>query len=1176
MFRLAGLAAGPTAVLPRLRVLRLAHTQVTGNGLEQYLDRFPALEELNLAEAPLSEEFVRLHIAPRALRAQLNLDEPLPRAVDVTCGTCGQHLWRNLRHFAVAPPTQAHIDEGAYSAGVSAQSTRPCSPSTSDLSSCAEWYTSVPPLAEAVAPLTGGDARSLNCARNCHGASLSSSAAKLANPRPEFGRASLFRSAVQPLSGGCGHRPRAASRLALCHRGGQWRGASARRPHRAATGGHHARGVSRAVALCALRLLRAAGGGGFAGSRRHLHVPFLPASGAAGPPRAPMLAQVIVASVVRVWDVASDVYVMLLWNRAGRAQLVAAGIFFMAISVSVSGALGFSELQRERRAVASWVYLALLPLNVQTLVFAAFVLAGRRRAVSGAGNEGLGGVTEVAYNNFVFYSGWNACAESLPFSVLTGTDVLTQTGASDVGTLVKWSSLSLSVLSICFSIACLGCDVHKWRCAPARARSLARPHGTTVGCLPAHARASPTSLPRSGQHAVEVFFLLLLDVGWLITALAWTLRAFGSTLGGLAIGVAFGSYTLCFWPFFMWLHNPRTRPLASIQQLMEPFRRFMCLPKDVAADMHAGKPSVAWVHPANAVVSSLVSSPAMAVFDTSLIAPAPQAGWVHEGYAEGLLALARRGALLALTVAHLVASPSRLRLGVSIGIAVAHTYFSLRVRGRLARWSVQAGLTRALRVLLSAVSFCFRGRANATVNNAEPLSPEEELARARAQLKTEPPPRADGFHLSGEEAELIAKCQDILAAEAAVASASAARQHFVHAVQQALEWANTAALQRCTKLKVVIDVLRAHDHSMDADGMARCIHALALLQESRLHELEAVEAALAEESLKAPPLRAVSFCALANSAVWHRNFDPHAALKLAPPVGAGGSVDFFVSHARADDCTAKAALLRTFIFLQPFAAETMACTLLLALACVPGGFIVTALNARVPWWALSVATAGCGALVLCWAVGCHAAGAVGHAAVPWRGVAQTFWLDHLCIDQRTDAAKHQGILHLGDSLQRSRAMLVLFSPAYLERLWCTYELAEYCRLMEQEAASAAGANEAQPKELLMLSLTWGTWWYPWNLMRAASSVELSPAETALLDGYRCGAARAYKRSDRDLVLRKIRAHWSDDAELSNGEEVFDAYVRTRVKATLLQRKRDYYRQARAALWHAVVMLFAGS
>ena len=88
---------------------------VTGHGLERYLAHFPALEELNMAETPLSEEFVRLHLAPRALRTQLNRDEPLPRAVDITCGACGRHLWRNLRHFAIAPPTQAHIDEGASS-----------------------------------------------------------------------------------------------------------------------------------------------------------------------------------------------------------------------------------------------------------------------------------------------------------------------------------------------------------------------------------------------------------------------------------------------------------------------------------------------------------------------------------------------------------------------------------------------------------------------------------------------------------------------------------------------------------------------------------------------------------------------------------------------------------------------------------------------------------------------------------------------------------------------------------------------------------------------------------------------------------------------------------------------------------------------------------------------------
>ena len=109
----------PTADLTRLRLLSLARSSVTGHGLERYLARCPALEELNLAETPLSEEFVRLHVAPRALRAQLNRDEPLPRAVDVTCGACGRHLWRNLRHFAIAPPTQAHIDEGAYAAATS-------------------------------------------------------------------------------------------------------------------------------------------------------------------------------------------------------------------------------------------------------------------------------------------------------------------------------------------------------------------------------------------------------------------------------------------------------------------------------------------------------------------------------------------------------------------------------------------------------------------------------------------------------------------------------------------------------------------------------------------------------------------------------------------------------------------------------------------------------------------------------------------------------------------------------------------------------------------------------------------------------------------------------------------------------------------------------------------------
>jgi hypothetical protein len=609
---------------------------------------------------------------------------------------------------------------------------------------------------------------------------------------------------------------------------------------------------------------------------------------------------------------------------------------------------------------------------------------------------------------------------------------------------------------------------------------------------------------------------------------------------------------------------------------MVPFRKALFLRDDVAIDMVAGTPGFAWVNPAVAIMSSIISAPALLVADAMLTLTETQIGWVRDGYAEATLALLRRGMLSALTVAHLVADPSQTRIGLCVAVAGAHAYFSLRFRGHLRRYG--------LSTLLACAVHAFSTPLDADDCSEKAVSPAEQLAQARAKLQTEPPPPPGGFALSGEEAEFIAQCHDILAAETKAARRSAVdsdaavasvRHQFVLAVEQAAHWASSSgALQRCKHLKAVTGLLKTSYKQPSEVGLTRCVRALGLLQEGRFEPHNAQNAAEEAASSLPPPLRVVSFCSVARSVVWHRDFDDDAALELAPPVGAGSCVDFFVSHARADDPAAKAALLRTFLFLQPFAAETIACTLLLAMACVPGGFIATALNARVPWWALSVGVCGVGALVLAWAVGCHAAGAAHHFAAPWRGVTQTFWLDKCCIDQRTDAAKQRGIAHLGDSLQRSRAMLVLFSPTYLERLWCTYELAEYCRLMEAErSAPAADGEPAEPKQLLMLSLSWGTWWYPWNLVRPVSSVKLSPTETALLDGYRCGTARAYKRNDREVVLRKIRAHWSDDAELSNGEEVFDAYVRTRVKAVLLAHKRDYYRQARIALWHAVVILF---
>jgi len=68
-------------------------------------------------------------------------------------------------------------------------------------------------------------------------------------------------------------------------------------------------------------------------------------------------------------------------------------------------------------------------------------------------------------------------------------------------------------------------------------------------------------------------------------------------------------------------------------------------------------------------------------------------------------------------------------------------------------------------------------------------------------------------------------------------------------------------------------------------------------------------------------------------------------------------------------------------------------------------------------------------------------------------VGSTCYLDKLCVHQFDDKLKLEGISALGDGLQVSRRLTILWSGDYFTRLWCIFEIAVFVASLKGDAAN---------------------------------------------------------------------------------------------------------------------------
>ncbi|CAE7477590.1 unnamed protein product [Symbiodinium natans] len=89
------------------------------------------------------------------------------------------------------------------------------------------------------------------------------------------------------------------------------------------------------------------------------------------------------------------------------------------------------------------------------------------------------------------------------------------------------------------------------------------------------------------------------------------------------------------------------------------------------------------------------------------------------------------------------------------------------------------------------------------------------------------------------------------------------------------------------------------------------------------------------------------------------------------------------------------------------------------------------------------------------------------------------FLDTLCIAQHDEKLKQKGILGLGAFLVNSKKLVVLWTPRYFERLWCTFEIATFMKDPDKR-----GQIHIMPLKMGALVVMYAAFWHVLGLSYA--------------------------------------------------------------------------------------------